>query len=129
MTKRKKLILAFVIVNFLVTFGFVLAYVILGLTTEYVKPSEPGVVSLNLKNLSFFFACVLAFFMLIDLFFGIFTYKGKKWAAVLSIVSACLCLSGIFGAVAGVIALIEPKNNISQAIPNNSEKNEENNYN
>lgn len=114
MSKRKKLILAFVIVNFLVITAIALWYIIMGITTEYVPPEKPGFLALNPKPLMLFFGGVFAILALIEGVLGILTYRGKKWAAIAMIVCEGFSWIGIFGTVAAIIELATPHENMRE---------------
>lgn len=108
---RKKVILSFVIVNFLIIAGFAVLELVAGLTIEYV----PGIHTLNLKPLLYFFACICAILAFIELIFGILTYKGKKWAAIALISCEIISWVGIFGAAAAIIELAKPRTVVMQS--------------
>lgn len=103
--KRKKLILAFLIVNFLILLGFSL---ILGITYREVPPADGERPSINLKSLILLCGGLFLIIALLEGFLGIFTYKGKKWAAVGLLVCEFIIWIGIFGTVAAIIQLINP---------------------
>lgn len=113
MTKRKKLILAFIIINFLVLFGSFVMDFILGITSEYVPSTEGH--SLNPKPLSLMFAVCSALLALVELVLGILTYKGKKWAAIALLCCELISWIGIFGAIAAIITLINPSDEAKQS--------------
>lgn len=114
MSVKRKTVLAFVIVNFLLLTGFAVMLFVSGITNEYAASAESGV-HFNPRPLLFMLAGVVAILALVAGFAGIFTYKGKKWAANALIIVGAVSLLGIFGAAAGIIELVTPRNRISQS--------------
>lgn len=112
-TARKKLILAFVIVNVLVILGFALMSLILGFTIEVV-PTDDGFFSFDVRPLCFLASIIFVILGVIELFLGIFTYKGKKWAAITLILCELISWIGVFGVAAAIIVLKTPREDIKQ---------------
>ena len=100
--KRKKWVLALIIINFLILLG---QAVWIYITTLTNKPVDPEAFHINLNPLLLLFAGVSAILAFIELVLGILTYKGKRWAAIALIVCVGICWTGIFGAVAAVLEL------------------------
>lgn len=104
-TARKKLILAFVIINFLTLLGWAVAIYILILSITPVEPDVSWALAIIIIFPMFISACILTIIAVIELIFGILTYKGKRWAAIAMIVCVGITWIGIFGAVAAVLEL------------------------
>lgn len=106
---RKKLILAFVIINFLIIVGFIVfEFVVLTDPTESSYGS--GLLLLPLLGVA-----ICAILALCELIFGIFTYKGKNWAAIALICCTVISWIGVFGMVAGILQLTAPCGSVKQS--------------
>jgi len=105
---RKKLILAFVIINFFVIMGFAVVSFLF-----VIAPKESSDVGLVIVYLPLFFGSVLCVILaLVELTFGIFTYKGKNWAAIALICCMVITLIGVFVMVAGILQLTAPSGSV-----------------
>lgn len=116
-TSGKKLaVLILVILAVLSSLGFAVTFTVAGImkSSEPVKPpQEHGAFHIDPQPAFFYLiAGYFAVHALIVLTLGIFAYLGKKWAAILLIIFG---LSGYLGAIAGIIALIKPREKTKQA--------------
>lgn len=118
MSMRKKFILAFIIINFAILLGFAVLFLVSGIQISQESHEYEwmnGYFNLFISPRFYYFLAVMqAVFAIIELFSGIFTYFGKKWAAGILIVFAAITWVAILGAVAAIIALVPPRDNTEQ---------------
>lgn len=115
-SKRMLAVLILVILAVVSSLGFAVTFTVAGVLqgNEPVEPpQEHGAFHINPQPAFFYLiAGIFAAHALIVLTFGIFAYLGKKWAAILLIIFG---LSGYLGAIAGIVALIKPREKAKQA--------------
>lgn len=115
-SKRMLAVLILVILAVLSSLGFAVTFTIAGIMkgNEPAKPpQEHGAFHIDPQPALFYL--IAGYFVvhaLIVLMLGIFAYLGKKWAAILLIIFG---LSGYLGAIAGIVALIKPREKAKQA--------------
>lgn len=111
---KKLAVLILVILAVVSSLGFAVTFTVAGImkSNEPVEPpQEHGAFHINPQPAFFYLiAGIFAAHALIVLTFGIFAYLGKKWAAIALIVFG---LSGYFGAIAGIVVLVNPRKKVN----------------